>query len=293
MRKEYGPGAPASAAEAGIETRERGLDTKSGLLGQYGRVLQHATPRIISAPAGEQKTTFNVEAFPIEALAPDPVLDAAYRSGIVPPAQRIRTATADVEIVATVFPDRHARSKTEMILSLGWLADLIRTTRAPHNEGLPLLKLAQFGGGRTDPGCVRFDANVVAISGVETDYDGEQVSIEQAIEIATSAGLLCVIYTSPSHAPEKPLSQSYYFGSVGNKTHRVELIEGWPIDLLDSLDRIAIGKPSLGKRTFAKPVKPATGLSPFAEAALDKACRNIITAVAGEQERTLTHQSVI
>jgi putative DNA primase/helicase len=36
-----------------------------------------------------------------------------------------------------------------------------------------------------------------------------------------------------------------------------------------------------------EPVKPTTGLSPYAEAALDSACRNIIAAPAGEQEATI------
>jgi hypothetical protein len=324
-----GLGAPASAAEAGIETRERGLDTKPDLPEQDARVLQHAKLRTISAHIAEQETTSD-QALGIGTLAPDPMLDAAYRSGIVPPAQRIRTTTADVETVVTFFPDRHALSKTEMILPLGSLVESIRTTCAPQKEGLPLLKLALLGNGRTDKGCVRFDANIAAISGVETDYDGEQVGIDRAIETAASVGLLCIIYTSPSHTPAKPrwrilaptsreqppkerehllaringlyggifapeswtLSQAYYFGSVGNKAHRVELIEGRPIDLLDWLDRIAIAKPGLEKRTpSAKPVKPATGLSPYAEAALDKACRNIITAAAGEQERTLNAEA--
>jgi len=35
------------------------------------------------------------------------------------------------------------------------------------------------------------------------------------------------------------------------------------------------------------PVRPTTGLSPYAEKALDSACRNIIGAPAGEQEATL------
>jgi hypothetical protein len=35
-----------------------------------------------------------------------------------------------------------------------------------------------------------------------------------------------------------------------------------------------------------KPVRPATGLSPYAEAALDSACRRIIAAPFGEQEAT-------
>jgi hypothetical protein len=204
MQKVAGPGAPASAAEAGVEACEQELDTKPGLLGQAARVFPHPTPLIIPGAAGEQKTTFNGNVLAIGVLAPDPVLDPAYRTGIVPPAQRVRTTMADIEIVVTVFPDRHALSKTEMIMSLGFLSERIRTTRAPQKESLPLLKLARLGDGRTGKGCVRFNANILAISGVETDYDGEQVGIDRAIEIATSASLLCIIYTSPSHTLEKP-----------------------------------------------------------------------------------------
>ncbi len=40
------------------------------------------------------------------------------------------------------------------------------------------------------------------------------------------------------------LSQSYFFGSVAdNPDHRVELVEGQPIDVLDDLDEIWRGKP--------------------------------------------------
>ena len=40
----------------------------------------------------------------------------------------------------------------------------------------------------------------------------------------------------------------------------------------------------------ARPVRPTTGLSPYAEAALDSACRRIIAAPAGQQETTLNSQ---
>jgi putative DNA primase/helicase len=39
-----------------------------------------------------------------------------------------------------------------------------------------------------------------------------------------------------------------------------------------------------------RPVKPTTGLSPYADAALDSACRRIIDAPAGEQEATLNSE---
>jgi hypothetical protein len=41
----------------------------------------------------------------------------------------------------------------------------------------------------------------------------------------------------------------------------------------------------------AEPVKPTAGLSPYAEAALDSACRRIIAAPAGEQEATLNGEA--
>jgi hypothetical protein len=44
-------------------------------------------------------------------------------------------------------------------------------------------------------------------------------------------------------------------------------------------------------RHAAKPLKPATGLSRYAEAALDSACQRIINAPKKEQERTLNRES--
>jgi hypothetical protein len=38
-------------------------------------------------------------------------------------------------------------------------------------------------------------------------------------------------------------------------------------------------------------VRPATGLSPYAEAALDGACRRILAAADGEQEQTLNGEA--
>jgi hypothetical protein len=41
----------------------------------------------------------------------------------------------------------------------------------------------------------------------------------------------------------------------------------------------------------AAPIRPAVGLSPYAEAALEDACRRIIAAPAGEQEMTLNREA--
>jgi hypothetical protein len=183
----------------------------------------------------------------------------------------------------TFFDDFAAGAKRQSSLTLDELAARIRSTSAPRKDQLPWLKLARFGNAKTDKGSLRHDRNLIAVSGIEADYDGGLVSFEEAVETAGKAGLLAVIYTSPSHTPERPrwrvlcptskelppaqrahlvgrlnglyrgifaaeswtLSQSYYFGSVDNNpAHRVEVIDGQTIDDLDELDEIRLGKPS-------------------------------------------------
>lgn len=68
----------------------------------------------------------------------------------------------------------------------------------------PLIKLATFGDKRTGRGSLRHDANVRSVSGLEGDYDGEEISPEVAKMLLESAGIAAVIYTSPSHTPSKP-----------------------------------------------------------------------------------------
>jgi hypothetical protein len=190
----------------------------------------------------------------------------------------------DWPFVVSLLPNFAAASKAERRLTLPTLADLIRSTTAPRKERLPWLKLARFGDRRTAKGSLRHDSNVLAISGIEADYDGEATPFDEACGLLEKQGLASLIYTSPSHTEDAPrwrvlcplseemlaerrsqqlgrlnglfrgifsneswtLSQSYYFGSVGsNPSHRVEVIDGQPIDLHDELDTIWIGKPGL------------------------------------------------
>ncbi len=191
------------------------------------------------------------------------------------------TATARTFAV-TFFTNYGASSKREGAHTLASLAKLVRATDAPKKADLPWLKLARFGESRTDKGSLRHDANMLAISGIEVDYDGGATSFAEAAEKLTKAGLMSLLYTSPSHTEDAPRwrvicptseelppdrrehlvgrlnglfsggfaseswtrSQSYYFGSVGrNPSHQVEVVDGEPIDALDELDEIWIGKP--------------------------------------------------
>jgi len=85
------------------------------------------------------------------------------------------------------------------------IAHLIATRPpAPNKMSAPWLKLAVFGDERTVGGSYRHDRNVSAISGVELDYDGAKVSVAEALAALHSAGIECVVYTSPSHTPYAP-----------------------------------------------------------------------------------------
>ncbi len=181
----------------------------------------------------------------------------------------------------TIFTSAGATKKAEERTTLSALAARIRTTQAPGKSQLPWLKLARFGDRRTAKNSLRHDANVEVITSLELDYDGGLVTVDQAEDLLLKSGVLSLLYTSPSHTEGAPrwrvlcptsvelppdrrtqlmgrlngvlrraasseswtLSQSYYFGRVGNNpAHDVRLIPGSPIDLLDELDQEWWGK---------------------------------------------------
>ena len=84
------------------------------------------------------------------------------------------------------------------------LAELIRTTTAPEKARLPWLKLARFGNARSEKGSLRNDRNVIAVCGIEADYDGEKIMFAEAVEILQNAGVEAIVYTSPSHTDAAP-----------------------------------------------------------------------------------------
>jgi hypothetical protein len=159
----------------------------------------------------------------------------------------------------TFFRDFAARTKSEESLTLEALAERIERTSAASKDSLPWLKFARFGplpNPATRSGSLRWNGNVLRISGITADYDGEQITPQEAADRLDKAGINGLVYTSPSHllnghgprwrvccpfvrelptdrhyqmmarlnglfdaklAPESfTLSQAYYFGAVGN-----------------------------------------------------------------------------
>jgi predicted P-loop ATPase len=206
----------------------------------------------------------------------------------------------------TFFEDHFAKTKQQVLHTMETLAARIAETSAPTKGGLPWLKLARFGNQCTEAGCLRHDDNMLAISGIEADYDGELISFDEARERLEKNNVSCILYASPSAAPGKPRwraicrlseeaypsqrrvfigrlnglfggifdaeswtsSQAYYFGRVGNNPeHRVAVIDGMPIDLLVNLEEISIGKPNT-KVATGNSDGGAQRIGPIAEPAL-------------------------
>jgi hypothetical protein len=109
-----------------------------------------------------------------------------------------------MKIWVTFFDDIYATSCVGKEVDLEELAELIRNTTAPDKASLPLLKLARFGSARTASKSLRHDANVLTISGLEADYDGEAMPFQEAVDRLDGAGIAYIAYTSPRYALAKP-----------------------------------------------------------------------------------------
>ena len=173
-------------------------------------------------------------------------------------------------IAVTLFRNEYAKSKREVYVTPEELADGIARTSAPTKAKLPLLKLGTFGDkpSPTGSGCLRYNANLSRVSGVELDYDGEEIGFDDALWRLRRIERLAIIYTSRSHLPLAPRwrvllpfgnsecvetrkptaeqvqwelgvefaresfidSQAFYYGRVAGDPHfRIELVDGPPI----------------------------------------------------------------
>jgi hypothetical protein len=179
----------------------------------------------------------------------------------------------------TVFRDFLALVKEERTVTVAAFVEMVKAESAARKRDLPWAKLPTFGDVKTERGCLRSNENMKLVHGVECDYDGEVVPFDEAVARARDAGVLTILYTSPSHTPDKPRwraihpfsgpkepagragmmdrangifggvlngeswtdSQSYYFGRV-NDHFRIEVVEG---DFIDARpDIVGIGKPA-------------------------------------------------
>lgn len=178
-------------------------------------------------------------------------------------------------MILTIFESLHTAAG--QAVSIEW-ADLCAYLAAPPEyatkHACPLLKLATFGNVPSPrSGILRHDANVTSVWGVEGDHDDETVTPMQAHAMLQAAGVQALVYTSPSHTPDKPrwrvlaptsqayapalrrelagrinaalggclrpesfaLSQAFYFGRVASVVYDTYITTGQPVDLCGHL----------------------------------------------------------
>jgi len=107
----------------------------------------------------------------------------------------------------TIFPDVRATSAESLDVSWDDFADRCMVGNVPvypSKQACPLIKLATIGDARTDAGCLRSEANIPSVSGVECDYDAGVMQPEEARDLLTMHGIQSLIYTSPSHTSAAP-----------------------------------------------------------------------------------------
>jgi hypothetical protein len=108
-------------------------------------------------------------------------------------------------IAWTRFYDEYAPRKMDIVHT--W-ADLVQHLRVagpfPSKAACHWIKLAVFGNVATAKGSLRHDDNVLEVTGVEGDYDGEKIQPEAAVAMLEAAGVRACVYSSPSSKPEAP-----------------------------------------------------------------------------------------
>jgi len=153
----------------------------------------------------------------------------------------------------------------------------------PTKQACPLIKLASFGDklspvrvdadGRKRGGVLRHAANMLEVSGVELDYDAEQMQPAAAAAMLQLYGITAVVYTSPSHTATAPrwrvlaplsrayppearrefvarinavlggvcadesyvMAQAFYIGRVAGAEYECHVAVGQPVDQLPNL----------------------------------------------------------
>ncbi len=102
----------------------------------------------------------------------------------------------DRPITVTRFLDQKAKKKREDVWSFRDIARYAKQHRKANKADLEWIKLATFGDEPSNNGSLRYDRNMLSITGVEGDYDLGAMTPETAAEKLKAAGIASLIYTS-------------------------------------------------------------------------------------------------
>lgn len=135
------------------------------------------------------------------------------------PGVSLNSQPDDTTLAVTVFRSVDADSGQLVHFTQDALTDwLKKRPAAPRKEALPLIKLATFSGSRSN-------ATMVEICGVEGDYDGGVIPLEEAAARMKRAGVKGLVYSTPSHRADNPRWRAWGFLSKPHSPQaRYELV---------------------------------------------------------------------
>lgn len=114
----------------------------------------------------------------------------------------------------TIWRDIRARQKEDTKLSVMRWRQCMLSTSATKKAELPLFSPAIFGDDRSDSRSLRTDRNVLATTGAVIDLDTWPCQALPPAAIMAAAGILSIVYTTPSHTTLAPKWRVVCFTSV-------------------------------------------------------------------------------
>ena len=103
------------------------------------------------------------------------------------------------------FDNPRALNIDEQVMTWGELrVDLLNPPTYPSKTECPLIKLARFGNVPSPKGSLRYNENMLRVSGIEGDYDDGRVSVQSVVAMLTLAGIECVVVSTASHTEASP-----------------------------------------------------------------------------------------
>lgn len=128
----------------------------------------------------------------------------------------------------TTFDDVRGKVLTEHETTWPAFVEMLRSLpRVPQKEMAPLASLCTYGDHVLPGGESRRNAqNVLAVYGVEVDYDGEVIPFDEGVRMLQTAGLRAVVCTTASHVAHAPRWRAFLpFDAPGTLTDREAALE--------------------------------------------------------------------
>jgi hypothetical protein len=111
----------------------------------------------------------------------------------------------------TFFTDRYASNAQRIVSSWPRFVERVEKVGVqPTKDGSPPVSFCLFGDHRTPDGCIRSDANVVALAGVIVEHDQGTLSPTEALGRVERHHLRALIATTWSHTAEHPRWRGFF-----------------------------------------------------------------------------------